>query len=342
MSGPPPARMALALAIGAAGGLAFFLLRLPLPWMLGALVAVMSAAVARLPVAAPERIRPATVAVIGVLLGSGFTPDLASRLPAWAATLAALAVYLALSGAAAVWWYRRAGFDPMTAFFAGMPGGIVEMVALGRAAGGDERRIILAHAARIVVTVAAVAVWFRLIEGHAVGADPGGTPHAALAARDAALLVLCGVAGALAGGWLRLPAPALLGPMLLSGGVHLAGLTDSAPPAGLVIAAQVILGTAMGGRFAGTAPAELRRALGLAAGATAITLALALAFALALHAALGIGAEAVMLAFAPGGLTEMSLVALAIGAEVAFVATHHVVRIVLLIAVAPLVFRRRR
>ena len=53
-------------------------------------------------------------------------------------------------------------------------------------------------------------------------------------------------------------------------------------------------------------------------------------------------APAVLLAFAPGGLAEMSLIALALGVDVAYVATHHVVRIFFIVALAPLVFRLLR
>ncbi len=48
------------------------------------------------------------------------------------------------------------------------------------------------------------------------------------------------------------------------------------------------------------------------------------------------------LAFAPGGLAEMSLIAIAINADAAFVATHHVVRIFLIVVLAPLAFRLTR
>ena len=46
--------------------------------------------------------------------------------------------------------------------------------------------------------------------------------------------------------------------------------------------------------------------------------------------------------YAPGGLAEMSLIALSLGIETAFVATHHVIRIGLIVVVAPLVFTRIR
>ena len=46
-----------------------------------------------------------------------------------------------------------------------------------------------------------------------------------------------------------------------------------------------------------------------------------------------------LLAYAPGGLAEMSLVALGIGSDVAFVATHHIIRIAIIIILGPTAFR---
>ena len=65
-------------------------------------------------------------------------------------------------------------------------------------------------------------------------------------------------------------------------------------------------------------------------------------FAFALTPLSGIPFPAIVLAFAPGGLAEMSLIALALGIETAFVATHHVARIAMIVIAAPLVYRRTR
>ena len=331
---------ALALLLGLVGGTLFFALKLPLPWMLGALCLTLTASVIGLPIRTPDALRPPVIAVIGVLLGSGFSPELLGQVPGWLPSLAMLALYAALSALIVVPFYRRVGgFDPVTAYFAGMPGGLAEMMMIGRAMGGDDRRIVLAHAARIVITVAAIAFWFRLVLGYQVSGNPGGPSLLSMSVQDVAILVFCGVVGALLGTRLRLPAPTLLGPMILSGIAHATGLTASAPPPGLVIAAQVALGTVMGCRFLGVAARDVGRALMLSAVATAAMLTLALGFAFALHAMLGLDRSLVLLAFAPGGLSEMSLVALAMQAEVAFVALHHVVSIALVVAIAPLALR---
>jgi hypothetical protein len=51
-----------------------------------------------------------------------------------------------------------------------------------------------------------------------------------------------------------------------------------------------------------------------------------------------VSAAGIILALSPGGLAEMSLVALALGIDVAFVSTMHVIRISLIIAIVPMAF----
>ena len=84
------------------------------------------------------------------------------------------------------------------------------------------------------------------------------------------------------------------------------------------------------------------RTLVLAVGATVLLLSIAIGFALLLNAITGQPVPALILAFAPGGLAEMSLIALALAMDAAFVATHHIVRIFLVVVLAPTAFRRMR
>lgn len=334
-------RILFALALGIAGGLAFSALGTPLPWMLGPMVFNMLAAVLRLPVKGPTPLRPYVVVVIGVLLGAGFTPALFSQVQAWGISLAFLALYLVVTGFIVVPYYRRAGgFDPVTAFFAGMPGGLNEMVVIGHEAGGDESRIALAHAARIVIVVALIAVWFRWIAGYDLSdRSQFGAPFTVIPWPDLAVLTGCGVLGFFLGQKLRLPAPTLLGPMILSAVAHLTGISQNPPPQELVIVAQLLLGIIIGCRFIGSAARDIGRALLLSFGATLIMLSITVAFAFALHSLFDQQTEQVLLAYSPGGLAEMSLVALAVDGEVAYVAIHHVARITLVVLFAPLVFR---
>lgn len=334
-------RIALALGIGAAGGWVFTLLTMPLPWMLGAMLFNTVAAMLRAPIAPPVRLRPPMVLVLGVLLGSGFTPDIVGRLGEWALSLGLLALYLVAIGVTVIPFYMLVGrFDRTTAYFSGMPGGLNEMLLIGQAMGGDDRKIALAHAARILMVVFAVAFWFRLVAGLELGDRAAfGVSIVDIPPRDLMILAACGVVGWPLAKLARLPAPQLIGPMLVSAAVHVLGWTYSQPPAELVNLAQLILGTIIGCRFVGATPAEMRKALALSAGATAVMMLVAGAFTVLLRLVTGIDPLIVLLAYAPGGLAEMSLVALALNADVAYVATHHMIRIMMVVLAAPLIFK---
>ena len=123
-------------------------------------------------------------------------------------TLSILVVYLAAVAAVVVPWYRFvARQDWTTAYFAGMPGGLSEMVELGEAKGADVPAIVLAHSLRIVLTIGLMAVLFRLVLGYAGGAAGGAVARKALDLTDAAVLVGCAVLGMLLGAKLRNSGP---------------------------------------------------------------------------------------------------------------------------------------
>ena len=337
---PPLARIAAGLALGTLGGVVFHALSLPLPWMLGALFATMAGSLLNLPVLGPTRLRSAIVAVIGVLLGSRFTPAVVDQAGQSLVTLSILMVYLVAVAAVVVPFYHFvARQDWTTAYFAGMPGGLSEMIELGEARGANVPAIVLAHSLRIVLTIGLMAVLFRLVLGHDVGGAPIRSGPA-LGAFDAVALALSAVIGAILGIRLRFPAPTFLGPLVVSAAIHLAGITESAPPGLLVNAAQVALGTILGCRFLGIPPRTVLTAGVFSLGATVLTLGLAAVGAAAMLAGAGVGIDQGLLALAPGGLTEMGLIALAIHADVAFVALHHVARILIVIVVAPVLIRR--
>ena len=339
---PTLGRGLLALTVGAAGGWLGWLIDMPLAWMLGSMIATTVAAIAGLPMAIPMQARGVMIAVLGVMLGSGFSPELLERLGDWALSLAGLALYIAVSGGLGYLYFRKVtGYDRITAYFSAMPGGFSEMVIAGSAMGGDGRTIALVHASRVLLVVIALPYGMRFALGvESVAAAPAGVPLAALTATDAAVLLACGLVGYLAARALRIPAATIVGPMVLSAAVHLFGLTEAAVPSLLVAVAQVVVGSAVGCRFAGTEPSLVYRTALAGAGVTAILVVGTLVFAFALNALAGLPVTVLIFAYVPGGLAEMSLIALALGLDAAFVATHHIVRICLIIVFAPLAFRR--
>jgi len=127
--------------------------------------------------------------------------------------------------------------------------------------------------------------------------------------------------------------------MVVSAVVHLAGWSAASPPPELVAAAQVVMGAALGCRFVGTPLKEVGRVAAYAVIATAAMLLVSLAFTMGGASLVGIDRAGLMLVLSPGGMAEMSLVALGLGVEVAVVASMHIFRIAVVVLAVPFAFR---
>ena len=334
-------KILLALALGAVGGWIAHYFNIPLAWMLGAMISTTVAAICGLPVALPVSFRTAMVGVLGVMLGSGFAPEILDRIGDWTISLVGLAVYtLAVTGLVTLFLRRFCGYDPVTAYFSAAPGGLSEMVIVGSQFGGDERVISLTHTSRILLVVLALPFLMQILFGYTPGPrTAAGIPLADANAFDMLVLTFCGIAGFVLARLARLPAAAILGPMLFSAALHMSGVTDAKPPVELVAAAQVVVGATIGCRFAGVKMALVARTILASFGSTVILVVSSLLFAVLLNPLTGLPTIGIFLAFAPGGVAEMSLIALALSLDAALVATHHIVRIFLIVVFTPMLFR---
>lgn len=333
--------MLLSLLIGSAGGTVFYLLKMPLAWMLGAMLATTIAALAGAPVGFWSPLRSVMITVIATLLGSGFTPEVAERVGQWGLpAIVVVAFVLAISSLVFFYLARMGRFDRISCYFAATPGGLGIMTLVGEAHGGDPRVISLTQASRILVVVCSIPLYLRYVAGLSFEAPAQMSPAGAVAGpSELLILVGCAVVGAPLASRLRIPNAAFIGPFVLSAAAYFFGIVEGRPPLVLVWMAQLVIGSALGARFVGVGLVDLRRVLVVALGSGALMLGGAVAVSEIAAAPLGIGADALLLALAPGGLPEMTLMALALHTDTAFVSTMHVVRIILVVVAAPYLFR---
>ncbi len=338
----PILRMCFALGMGAVAGYFFYWMGLPLPWMLGPMVVNTIAAILSAPITAPIKLRIMAIPVIGVMLGSAVSIEIIQHLTSWAVSFAMLVPHLAVAAGFSFLFYRYVGgYDVVSAYFSSMPGGLNEMVLLGEEKGGDPQRIAMAHGARILLVVACVAVYFGVFQGVSSGGQSGRAwvPISGLGIQDYAVLGSCAIIGFFAGKRLGLPAGGLLGPMILSAAAHIAGLVLLPPPSILVIVAQVVMGTIIGCRFVGAKARNILRDLFLGFFATVGMLLTGVMFAWIVSSLSSADPTQTFLAYAPGGLTEMSLLAFALGGDIAYVSITHVARVTLVVMLAPFLLR---
>ena len=329
--------MALTWVAGVIGGGLFTLIGAPLAWMLGAMTATTLLAMSGAPLAGSTTLRNIMAAVLGVLLGSSFSPEIVQKLPQWLGVVTALCVVLCLHGLVAFAYLRLKANIPVTdAYFSAAPGGLIEMMLQGDRAGGTVHTIALFHATRVLAIVAIMPLSFRLIGG-VVPALPGNA-HGAFSVSEALWLAGCAGVGLLGALRLKLPAPYIVGPLILSAIAHGAGLSHLAPPALLIAAAQVTIGTSIGARFTNVSSQDLRRVVAHGLISALIMIAVSLACGWIAAPLLGFPRAALILAFTPGGLAEMSLIALSMNIDPALVSAMHAIRILVVVLLATPVY----
>lgn len=329
--------VALGIGIGIVGGLLFSALSTPMPWMLGPMLACLVASLVGLPLTSPLAFRPPMTAMIGVMMGAGYTPALLSQLGSWWATILGLVLFMGVVGVVCFGYFRLvARYDRATAYFCGMPGGLMEMVLLGEASGADMRKVALVHSARIVFTVSTIPFIVQWLEGRSI--IRGAASNVSLLSMDWASwgwLSFTFCAGLLLGRLVAMPSRYLMGPLIISVAVHLSGLSTFKPPWEFILVAQLVLGTVIGCRFAGSDSRDLLKVLLVSLGSCVIMIALSIGVALLVSRLTDHTLIELMLAYSPGGLAEMGLLALAFNLEIAFVSTHHILRIAFVVIAAP-------
>lgn len=294
----------------------------------------------KLPISIPASARLPMTALLGTMLGSTFTAHTFAGASNWLVPILGLLVFIATAGMVSYVYFRKVGkLDRPTAFFAGMPGGLVEMVILGGERGGDERMIALIHAARIFLVVLFLPFLIQLVLGMNLprsSANP--VPFSAMNPQGILWFAGTFLAGILAGHLLRLPARYMFGPLLVSAVVHFFQFSDFVLPTVLVSAAQIVIGSTIGCRFTGTAPRLILKVIGLSVGSTIMLFAITFGFAFFIARLSDESFASVLLAYSPGGLAEMSLIALAFSGEVAFVVLHHIIRVGIVVALSAVAF----
>ena len=323
-------------ALSGAGGLVAAGLHLPLPFMLGSLVTsglIALFAAPRLPddYRFPMKFRALFMIIIGVMIGTRVTPDVLGALPGYLPSFALLIVFVAAAHGVNYVIFRRLGrYDPATAFYSATPGGLMESLAMGEEAGANVAILTMQQFLRIIAVIVLVPVGLSLWYGAPVGSASGQT----LASADGDLSTLplalvIGAAGLFIGRAIRLPAAQLTGPLLAAAAVTVSGLVALPIPQWAINLAQVVVGTSLGMRFAGLKGRTMLRASGLSVLSVSAMLALGLICARILQSVTGLELDVLLISFAPGGVTEMALVALSLHANPAIVTMHHIFRIIL-------------
>lgn len=336
--------MLLAIFIGTIGSIIFIYLNLPLPWLLGSIfITSIAIRFEKLPIKKPNHYFSTPVRIIvGVTIGSAFTPAILEQFDTYFYSLLFVIPYILLTAFFGILYYwKLQGFDKKTAYLAAMPGGVIEMVLLGEELKANVAKITLVQASRlffIVLTLPFIIQYiFQIdISGNKLITEP----LSSLESRDIFILLAVGIAGAIFGKKINLPAAYLIGPMFISMIAFASGIIESKPPDELLKFVQVVIGTSIGFTFKGIKLKEIIKILISTLGHFLILAVLTAFFVFLVHYSLDFPMLSILLAFMPGGQTESNLIAILVAANVPYITMHHIVRLIIVFNLAPLFAKR--
>jgi membrane AbrB-like protein len=228
------------------------------------------------------------------------------------------------------------GWDRPTALFSSVPGALSLTLLLADNARADMPRVTIVQSIRLFFLVSVLPGVITRMEGGS--AAPVIAPVTS-SWRDGVLLLAAGTAGGLAAEKLKVPAGLLLGALAGSAAVRLTGLVQGPLSNFILFPAYVILGTMIGARFQSFDRRLIGRLLMASISGFAVALVVAGAGTFAASAVSDIPLANMLIAFAPGGLEAMTIMAFALNLDPAYVGSMQIVRYIGISVLLPLAAR---
>jgi uncharacterized protein len=317
------------LLIGALGGYALDAAGFPAGWLAGSMLFCAFAALVGRPIYVPQKLARTFFIILGISIGGVVTPETVKGMATWPFSLVMVSVAMAAVTLGTVTYLTRVhGWNTITAIFAGIPGGLSQVMALAAEQENcDVRGVAIVQTLRVVILAVGVPAILSVLGI----AGPARLPTGALSIADAPLqfALLVGGCFAAAFGLFRIgfPGGLIFGPMVLSAVLHGGAFVKVTMPFWLASAAMVGLGTVSGARFTGTPFRLMLSNLGAGAGAFAVAMVIAGVFAAGVTAVVSLPLADLIVAYAPGSVDAMMILALALHLDPVFVGAHHLTRV---------------
>lgn len=341
-----PWRIAVVAGLSCLLGAGAAVMGLPAPFLLAALMVGMALALSlRDPIKMPGSVHRIAQAMVGVIMGSYLAPGALQSVASSVLPLVSVTVATVVLSMLAAYALKLTGLISLPSAALGMaPGGSAAVVAAADEMQADARTVAFAQYLRVaLVALSAPLVVYSV--------HPSSSSHVVvrsaidLSVGPTSLGGTVGLAGiVIAGMWagprLRLPAPALIGPMLLAGLATATGLVHGFEPSGLLRdVVFTLVGLEVGLRFTRQSLVHVRRLLVPVLAATLAVSVGCAALAWWLAQLVHIPVMDAYLATTPGGINAVLAVAAATHANLPLISSVQGLRLFGVVLATPPLLR---
>nr|BFE36083.1 AbrB family transcriptional regulator [Actinomadura rugatobispora] len=313
--------------------------------LLGGLVAATTGLVRQRP---PALLSRGSQSLLGVLMGTYLSTSALGGVAGSAAPLIVVTVATLLICQGAAWvMVRFSGVDRATATLGMIAGGSAAAVASAEDLGADSRVVAFMQYLRLGLVVASTPLllnWVLSRPRDGAGPSVAAGPWHLVSGHDQpgglVTLAIVASAGLMAGSRMRLPSPAMMGPMLVSAALTATGAVHGFAPSGtLRTLLFTMIGLDVGLRFSRQTLWRLRRILPLALVGSVTVSAACGASAWAISAVTRIPFADTYLATTPGGINAVVATATSTHANLPLISSVQSLRLFGMAFLAPLLIR---
>ena len=312
---------------------------IPLAWMIGPMIATSIAALSGLKIAMPKLALSSILIILGLHIGNYIDQSLFNQMLDWIWTTLIMLIYIIISiFIVSKYLQKFSGYQEKASIFSAAPGALGPLIILAEYEKSDLSQVATSHLIRliIIITVFPLIIVTSSDQGslNISKFDYMNQNHLDLLWLFVSSLFLIFIFSKL-----RIPAALLSGTLVASGILQVTEIASYKLPDPTINFCLLILGASVGCRFANKTLNEVANNSLHSLVATSILVILGLFAAFIANFFVENNLLTLILAFCPGGIYEVAVIAIAFDLEPDFVAFHHIIRLLFILFTVPIFLR---
>ena len=314
-------------------------LKIPLAWMLGPMLTISIATLSGLKLKMPKLVLSVILIILGLYIGNYIDEKLLRQTHKWIGTSAIMFIYIMVCIVFVSKYLEKfANYEKKTSYFSAAPGGLGPLVMLAEHEKSDISQVATSHLIRLIVIITAFPFIVNQFANETLLVDEEfnflNQNHYELIYLIIASIILIFIFDRV-----KIPAPLLSGTLVASGILQISNIAYYQLPTQSIDFGLLILGASVGCRFAGK---TLKEVYSNTKHSIVATLLLVLFSVIAAYGASFIIDKnffSLLLAYCPGGIYEVAVIAIAFDLDPEFVSFHHIIRLLMILFTVPIMVK---
>ena len=313
--------------------------KVPLAWMLGPMLTISIATLGGLKLKMPKLALSIILIVLGLYIGNYIDEKLLYQTHKWIGTSAIMFIYIMVCIIFVSKYLEKfAKYEKKTSFFSAAPSGLGPLVMLAEHEKSDISQVATSHLIRLIVIITVFPFVVDQFSKETILADEEfnflNQNHYHLIYLISFSLILIFLFDRL-----KVPAPLLSGTLVASGILQISNLAYYQLPSQSIDFGLLILGASVGCRFAGKTLHEVYSNTKHSVVATLLLVLFSVIAAIAASFIIDKNFFSLLLAYCPGGIYEVAVIAIAFDLDPEFVSFHHIIRLLMILFMVPIIVK---